>query len=89
VLAPRVNGETTFPPGRLRWRARRGTRELDALLGGWLDHGHAAAGAALQADFDALLDVADPLLWDWLTGRAVPDPRFAAIVDAIRARHRV
>ncbi len=84
-----MTGEPATPPGRLRWPARRGTRELDAMLGGWLDHGPATAGPLLQPDSDALLDVADPLLWDWLTGRAAPDSRFAAIVDAIRARHRV
>ncbi|MDE1899485.1 MAG: succinate dehydrogenase assembly factor 2, partial [Xanthomonadaceae bacterium] len=29
--------------GRLRWRTRRGTSELDALLGGWLDERFADA----------------------------------------------
>lgn len=74
---------------RLRWRARRGTRELDRLLGGWLDHSYARADACARADFDALLDCPDPDVWDWLTGHAAPAPRFAAIVDEIRARHRV
>ncbi len=74
---------------RLRWRARRGTRELDTLLGWWLDTRLASADAATVADFDALLDCPDPDLWDWLTGHAEPETRFAAIVDEIRARHRV
>jgi succinate dehydrogenase flavin-adding protein (antitoxin of CptAB toxin-antitoxin module) len=30
---------------RLRWRTRRGTRELDALFGGWLDERFASARA--------------------------------------------
>jgi antitoxin CptB len=74
---------------RLRWRARRGTRELDTMLGCWLDTHLADADAAALASFDALLDCADPDLWDWLIGHAEPEPRFAAIIDEIRARHRV
>lgn len=70
---------------RLRWRCRRGTRELDALLGGWLER-HAAGddSNALQA-FDALLDRQDPEIWDWLMGHAEP-PRtdWRAIVAEIR-----
>ncbi len=75
---------------RLRWRCRRGTRELDALLGGWLDrHGALEEGTAL-ASFDELLDQPDPQLWDWLMGGAQP-PRadWQEIVDAIRARNRI
>lgn len=75
---------------RLRWRARRGTRELDALLGGWLDERYADAGPDAQQAFDALLDIQDPDLWDWIMGHARP-PRadWQAIIDDIRARHRL
>lgn len=72
---------------RLRWRARRGTRELDALLGGWLDrHADDANPADLQA-FAELLDQQDPEIWDWLMGHA-PPPRadWQAIVADIRVR---
>jgi antitoxin CptB len=75
--------------GRLRWRVRRGTRELDRLLGWWLDARFLGADVAWREDFDALLDTPDPQLWDWLTGQAAPAPRFAAIIDEIRAAHRV
>ncbi|MFI4970989.1 MAG: succinate dehydrogenase assembly factor 2 [Lysobacterales bacterium] len=74
---------------RLRWRARRGTRELDRLLAGWLDTRYRHADVATRAAFDALLDCPDPDLWDWLTGHAEPGPNFAAIIDEIRADHRV
>ncbi|HEX5960813.1 MAG TPA: succinate dehydrogenase assembly factor 2 [Rhodanobacteraceae bacterium] len=71
---------------RLKWRCRRGTRELDALLTGWLDR-HAAADPAALQSFDALLDRQDPELWDWLMGHAEP-PRadWGAILDEIRQR---
>ncbi len=74
---------------RLRWRARRGTRELDRLIGGWLEARHARVDNELRQAFDALLDEADPDLWDWLTGHQPAPQRLAAIVDEIRAFHRV
>lgn len=75
---------------RLRWRTRRGTRELDALFGGWLETSFPTADEALRQAFDELLDVQDPDLWDWVMGHAKP-PRadWQAIIDDIRARHRL
>ena len=72
---------------RLRWRCRRGTRELDELLGGWLDERGASMDAVQFAAFDALLDQQDPELWDWLVGHAKP-PRddWRTIVADIRKR---
>lgn len=70
---------------RIRWRCRRGTLELDALLGGWLErHAHDTDTTQLDA-FDALLDRQDPDLWDWLLGHAVP-PRadWVVLVAEIR-----
>lgn len=72
---------------RLRWRCRRGTRELDALLGGWLEAHAAAADDPRLAAFDALLDQPDPELWDWLIGHAEPSrPDWRGIVADIRRR---
>lgn len=72
---------------RIQWRCRRGTRELDALLGGWLDARRDSIDAGELATFDALLDEQDPVLWDWLMGHAEP-PRadWRAIVADIRER---
>lgn len=72
---------------RMQWRCRRGTRELDALLSGWLEAHRAALDAAQLDAFDALLDQQDPMLWDWLMGHAEP-PRadWQAIMVDIRAR---
>jgi antitoxin CptB len=75
---------------RLRWRCRRGTRELDALFGWWLEARYAAADAASKGAFAELLEAQDPDLWDWVMARALP-PRedWRAIIDAIRAQHRL
>lgn len=72
--------------GRLRWRCRRGARELDLVLDRFL----AAAGAALDEDtrqgLERLLDRSDQDLLDWVAGRsAPPDPELAALMDRIRA----
>jgi antitoxin CptB len=75
---------------RLRWRTRRGTRELDRLFGGWLDERFADADEATRLAFDELLDVQDPDLWDWVMGHArAPRDDWQAIIDDIRTRHRL
>jgi antitoxin CptB len=72
---------------RVQWRCRRGTRELDALLGGWLEAHRTSMDEVQFAAFDALLDRQDPELWDWLMGHAEP-PRadWRSIVADIRER---
>lgn len=73
--------------GRLRWRCRRGMRELDVLLGGWLDVHWTQADAAQRQAFAELLDVQDPDLWSWCTGRKrAPRDDWQALIDAFRAR---
>ena len=75
---------------RLRWRCRRGMRELDQLLGWYLDTRYVHADAAAQAAFGALLEQQDPELWTWMSGRAAPDNAgWRAIINEIRARDRV
>ena len=80
---------TAEPPGRLRWRCRRGMRELDLLLERWFELHFEAAGAARQRAFRWLLDEPDPQIVGWLFGRIRPDdPELAALVDDIvRVRH--
>lgn len=78
------------PIKRLRWRCRRGTRELDQLVGWWLDERYPDASAELRKGFADLLEQQDPDLWDWIMGRNTPsDPLQARVIDEIRTRHRV
>ena len=84
------NAEMARDINRLRWRCRRGTRELDQLLGAWLTERSADSDITLRAAFANMLELPDPDLWDWLIGNSRPaDTLFACIVDEIRARHRV
>ncbi|NBC22619.1 MAG: succinate dehydrogenase assembly factor 2 [Gammaproteobacteria bacterium] len=72
------------PPGRLRWLCRRGMRELDVLLSGFLAQRYPDLDDALKADFAEFLELQDPEIWAYLLGRAEPEPALAAIVSQIR-----
>ena len=81
---------TDADANRLRWRCRRGMRELDQLLGWYLDTRYAKVDDAQKDAFSTLLDQQDPQLWDWLTARSVPEQdRWRRIIDEIRGRDRV
>ena len=72
--------------GRLRWRCRRGLRELDELLTRYVDREYAAASAAHQAAFRALLDSHDPVIYAYFLGRQTPeDPVLSSLIDRITA----
>jgi len=60
---------------RLLFRSwHRGTREADLILGSFAE-AHLAGFDDAQLDrYEALLDVPDPDIFDWLTGRAPPPP---------------
>jgi len=60
--------------GRLRWRCRRGMKELDVLLTRYVDERYAASSAAEQQAFERLLNEPDPLIHAYFLGR-VPIPR--------------
>lgn len=81
--------EAAAGQGRLRWRCRRGMRELDLLLESWLDRGWPAADAGRRRAFDRLLDETDPQLAAWLLGGLRPaDGALAGLIDEIvRIRH--
>ena len=71
---------------RLRWRCRRGTREMDLILDRFLG----AVGDTLDEtegrDLERLLDESDQDLLDWIFGRSPPpDSALAALVDRIRS----
>jgi antitoxin CptB len=74
---------------RLRWRARRGMKELDVLLARLLDARGGAADAAQLDVFERLLAREDTEIWPWMLGRAVPeDAELKVLVGQIRATDR-
>ena len=71
---------------RLRWRGRRGMRELDQLLERYLALAWPAADTAERAAYERLLECEDTDLWSWLIGRARPeDAELDALVQRIQA----
>lgn len=60
---------------RLRWRCRRGMRELDQLMLRYLDRLWLSADAAQRQHFERLLETEDDQLWRWCMGREVCEDR--------------
>lgn len=60
---------------RIKFRAwHRGMREMDLLLGPFVDAELASFDAQDVADFEALLDVPDQTAFQWMLGTSAPDP---------------
>ncbi|PBS11498.1 hypothetical protein CMZ82_14365 [Lysobacteraceae bacterium NML93-0792] len=71
---------------RLRWRSRRGMRELDRLFERWLDQRWAVSSESERAVFRRLLDCEDDRLWKWFLGHDRPDDAdLDTLVQSIRA----
>lgn len=58
---------------QLRWRCRRGMRELDVLLMGYMDRDYVAASPRVQRAFEQLLSMQDPDIQALLAGRLTVD----------------
>ena len=72
---------------RLRWRCRRGMKELDVLLSRWIEEGWPAAGEDRRLAFAWLLEQADPDVANWLIHGARPaDATRSALIDDILRR---
>ncbi len=76
-----------IPPeelGRLRWRCRRGMKELDLLLSRYVDIHYGAASPADREAFHELLEAPDPLIYAYCMGRAAPPtPVLRALIARI------
>ena len=71
---------------RLRWRCRRGTREMDLLLLRFLEQDYPRLNAREQSLFGSLLDEADPDIYAWITGQAQPaNPDYLPLIGKINA----
>jgi antitoxin CptB len=74
----------------LRWRCRRGTKELDMLLERFAQQLLPQASAAERRVFAELLALPDPVLAGYLLGAAVPaEPHLAQASLRIRALCRL
>ena len=70
---------------RLVWRCRRGMKELDLVMLGYLDRHYDNAPAEEKAVFEQILEMQDPLLYGYVIGREQPeDPAVRDVIEKIR-----
>jgi antitoxin CptB len=82
---PRLAGADPRELGRLRWRCRRGMKELDELLARYVNERFCAASNLEQDLFEELLETQDTDLYAYCLGSQPPPPRFAALIERITA----
>jgi antitoxin CptB len=72
--------------GKLRWRCRRGMRELDVLLTRYVEEEYRTAAPEQQRAFRRLLDIQDPVMHAYFLGREEPpDAELASLIARISA----
>lgn len=71
------------PIGRLRWRTRRGLRELDLILQRYLQDVYPAAPPEEQTAFADLLEQSDADILDWMLGRRLPPDHLSHVIRAL------
>lgn len=74
---------------RLRWRCRRGTREMDTLLQGFLECHYEHLSPRQRICLLALLDESDLDIMAWISGqRRVPREDYYPLIQLIRQFQR-
>lgn len=64
---------------------RRGTKEMDLILGPWADAHLAGLDAARLQVYDRLLEENDQDLMAWILGQATPPAAIAGLLEEIAA----
>ena len=73
----------TVQLGQLRWRCRRGMKELDILLERYVDRDWPSAPPEERAAFLGLLEVQDPLIYAYCLGSTPAPDHLMALVARI------
>lgn len=58
---------------QLVWRCRRGVRELDVLLGRFIETEYSQLNDEEKDAFEEFLEVQDPVIMDWLFDKYSPE----------------
>lgn len=75
---------------RLVWRCRRGIREMDIVLQGFLEQSYDALSDGDKKSFEQLLDEADLDILNWLMGKDEPKTdELVHIVTLIRESRKL
>jgi antitoxin CptB len=86
-LSPRDSGDAAQARQRLRWRCRRGMKELDVLLERYLARRYEQAPALERRRFAALLEQEDPVIWAWTMDYAAIPAEFSDVIEQLRIHH--
>jgi antitoxin CptB len=71
---------------QLAWQCRRGMRELDELLLGFLEHRYEDASDLEKQAFRSLLELSDPELMSYLLYQEQPAAELASVVEQLLDR---
>lgn len=72
---------------RLRWRCRRGTREMDLLLESFLDEYYEDLPEDQQLVFARLLEESDVDILDWVMGKTRPaETAYHRVIEILQTR---
>ncbi len=72
----------------IKWRCRRGMKELDLFLLSFFDECYAQLNKHDKNLFIKLLDCTDPALLAWLMGKEQADAELQPIVEQVRKHKR-
>lgn len=79
--------DTELNEKKMRWRCRRGIRELDVLFGSFLNTEFPQLATPEKQAFVRLLEVQDPIIMDWLFSRSSPeDTEIMAIIAKLQVQ---
>jgi antitoxin CptB len=68
----------------LRWRQRRGMKELDVLLERYYTRHYDSASVTERDTFARLLEREDPEIWLWIVGQAPAPAEFEQVIGRLR-----
>lgn len=64
----------------LRWKCRRGMLELDVIFSRFIEEKYPSLSEEQQRLFNELLELPDPLLYDWVVRRHEVDPLYLPVI---------
>ncbi|MEM6932321.1 MAG: succinate dehydrogenase assembly factor 2 [Pseudomonadota bacterium] len=83
-----IDPETRLKKLRIRaWR--RGTKEMDLLLGRFIDGSGPELEPALLDGFETLMEENDNDLFQWISGQLPGPSRHAQIIERIQSFHAI
>ena len=69
---------------KLRWKSRRGMKELDVLLEAFFAKHAGLLAKGGWPELEGLLEQEDDVLFDWISGRNLPaDPTLLVLINTI------